>query len=85
IAYESRSAGKFDVFVYDLGEGKSVRVTRGSGSSESPVWSPDGRWIAFTQSMAGTSRLMVSDLLGRLVRPLGLMAQVQAPDWTRSR
>ena len=29
--------------------------------------------------------LMVSGLLGRFVRPLGLMAQVQSPDWSRSR
>jgi TolB protein len=85
IAYESRSAGQFDVFVYDLTREKSTRVTQGKGSSQSPVWSPDGRWLAFTRSMAGTSRLMVCDLLGRLVRPLGLMAQVQAPEWSRSR
>ncbi len=85
IAYESRSEGRFDVFVYDLQEGRSNRITRGNGSSESPVWSPDGRWIAFSNSLSGTSRLMVCDLFGRFIRPLGLMARVQALDWSRSR
>ena len=85
IAYVSRSAGQHDVFIYDLSNGKSTRITRGNGNYESPVWSPDGRWIAFTNSISGTSRLMVSDLLGRFVSQLGLLAQVQSPDWSRSR
>jgi TolB protein len=85
LAYESRSDGHFNVCLFDFNDGKTSRITQGTGPSESPVWSPDGRWIAFIQSVSGTSRLMVSDLLGHLVRPLGFLAHVQSPDWSRNR
>lgn len=37
-----------DVWVYDLKRGVNTRLTFGSaGGSSSPVWSPDGQWIAY--------------------------------------
>jgi dipeptidyl aminopeptidase/acylaminoacyl peptidase len=47
-----------DAFVTQLwrvstGGGEPVQLTRGQKSAESPRWSPDGGWIAFTSTRAG--------------------------------
>jgi serine/threonine protein kinase/Tol biopolymer transport system component len=36
-----------DIWLYDLKRGVSTRFTFGPSSSVSPVWSPDGKWIAY--------------------------------------
>lgn len=36
------------VWVLDLGSGQKSQVSHLSGDSEGQVWSPDGKWIAFT-------------------------------------
>jgi len=37
-----------DIWLYDLRRGVSTRFTFGPSNSVAPVWSPDGRWIAYT-------------------------------------
>jgi eukaryotic-like serine/threonine-protein kinase len=41
-------AGNLDLWVADLERGTLTRLTF-TGTVRSPVWSPDGRWIAFTE------------------------------------
>lgn len=55
-----------DVYVQQVGSGDPLRLTQDPGNDYNPVWSPDGRWIAFlrSQSVAGRSEL-------RLIPPLG--------------
>src|SRR5215212_7873276 len=36
-----------DIYVQQIGAGSPLRVTTDSSEDFSPVWSPDGRWIAF--------------------------------------
>jgi Tol biopolymer transport system component len=45
-----------DVWIYDSKRQVNTRFTFGPGSSSSPVWSPDGRWIAYV-GMRGKSSL----------------------------
>ena len=53
VAYERQetdwkeNAYPTQIFVADVGSGRSVQLTRGKKASSSPQWSPDGRWIAF--------------------------------------
>lgn len=44
-----------------------------------------GKVWACAMTIGFPFRLMVRGLLGRFFRPLGLVAQIQAPDWSRSR
>jgi Tol biopolymer transport system component/predicted Ser/Thr protein kinase len=55
-----------DIYVQQIGSGSPLQLTRDPGNDFNPVWSPDGRWIAFlrSQSEAGRSEL-------RLIPPLG--------------
>jgi len=36
-----------DIWVYDLQRHVSTRFTFGPGSAAAPIWSPDGKWIAY--------------------------------------
>ena len=46
-----------DIWVLDLARGVSTRLTFGPVSNQSPVWSPDGKWIAYASGRNGHSEL----------------------------
>jgi serine/threonine-protein kinase len=45
--------GNWDLWVYDLERGVATRITFGAGYDADPVWSPDGRWLAFASDGDG--------------------------------
>ena len=55
-----------DIYVQQIGSGSPLRLTHDPGNDFNPVWSPDGRWIAFLRSQSEAGRSEV-----RLVPPLG--------------
>ena len=55
-----------DIYIYDIFSGATVQVTNGGGYDTDPVWSPDGRhlaWISMARDgyEADQQRLMVCD------------------------
>jgi serine/threonine protein kinase/Tol biopolymer transport system component len=60
-----------DVYVQRIGAGSpALRLTTDARSDTNPVWSPDGRWIAFLRGdSAGPGSQSVREL--RLIAPLG--------------
>jgi eukaryotic-like serine/threonine-protein kinase len=50
--------GTMDIWVLDLARGVRTRLTFGPIQNNSPVWSPDGKWIAFVSDRNGHANLM---------------------------
>jgi eukaryotic-like serine/threonine-protein kinase len=42
-----------EIWIYEVPRGVSTRFTFGPGSSNAPVWSPDGKWIAYATLQNG--------------------------------
>ena len=59
-----------DIYVQQIGAGSPLRLTTDPRSDYNPVWSPDGRWIAFLRGDPATP-LARSDREVRLIPPLG--------------
>ena len=43
------ASGRGDIYLVDPDGSNVIRLTKGPGNSISPVWSPDGKEIAFTR------------------------------------
>src|SRR5262249_23676778 len=55
-----------DLYVQQIGSGRPLRLTTDPANDYNPVWSPDGKWIAFLRSKTETGRSEV-----KLIPPLG--------------
>src|SRR5262245_5115759 len=49
VAMDAAFGGDRDVMVADVARGVTSRLTRGGGLARSPIWSPDGRRVAFAR------------------------------------
>lgn len=56
--------GTTNLWMYDTARGIATRFTFSSAIDESPVWSPDGKQVAFTSNRAGTFDLYVKPASG---------------------
>jgi Tol biopolymer transport system component len=70
IALSIETDGNWDVWVLDLDRQVATRLTFEAGEDVSPVWSPDGAWIAFSSQRGGTANLYrkAADGSGEAVR-----------------
>jgi dipeptidyl aminopeptidase/acylaminoacyl peptidase len=71
---EKKKKDKFDAIVVEEGleyrhlwiveieSGKKTRLTEGAFSAGAPVYSPDGKWIAYTQSPEGVNETAYRDI-----------------------
>jgi serine/threonine protein kinase/Tol biopolymer transport system component len=77
--------GVNDVWVLDLARGIRTRLTFGPVSNTFPVWSPDGKWIAYTSDRNGHSLILRKPSDGSGAEELLLTdEQVALPtDWSR--
>jgi Tol biopolymer transport system component len=48
--------GDNDVWLWDISRGSLARLTLDPGEDETPVWSPDGRWLAWVTQRSGRPR-----------------------------
>ncbi|MDF1503735.1 hypothetical protein PYV61_12320, partial [Roseisolibacter sp. H3M3-2] len=76
--------GSSDVFVTDLEQGTTRRLTDDDGDSNDPQWSPDGRTVAFSVGAPGGKDIFATPLSGGPAKPLASRNGTQfASDWVR--
>ncbi|MFN8060355.1 MAG: hypothetical protein U0Q12_14455 [Vicinamibacterales bacterium] len=61
-ARDGDAAGGRDIWIHDVAAGTKRRVVASPGNDNLPVWSPDGRRLAFTSSRDGGYDLFVKSL-----------------------
>jgi eukaryotic-like serine/threonine-protein kinase len=64
IAVARGSAGSRDLAVIDVARGTTTRLTFDPADDDNPVWSPDGRSIAFSSTRTGQPRLYLKPVDG---------------------
>jgi serine/threonine protein kinase/Tol biopolymer transport system component len=77
--------GAIDVWVLDLARGVRTRLTFGPVSNTLPVWSPDGKWIAYNSDRNGRSQIYRKPSDGSGAEELLLTDEQTAvpTDWSR--
>ena len=59
-AAEIRTGGIYDIWALDLATGIGTRITSNGSNTMNPVWSPDGKRIAFSSQRNGHYDLFVN-------------------------
>jgi Tol biopolymer transport system component len=78
-SWNGKNQDNTDIWVQQIGSsGAPLRLTTDSANDYNPVWSPDGRWIAFLRGESAGSEL-------RLIPPLGGTERKLADIHVRSR
>ena len=57
LAYTANRGRGYEIFAVDVAGGLERRLAPGRGSSDSPDYSPDGRWIYFNSDRSGISEI----------------------------
>ncbi len=48
-----------DLYIYDIATKQLTRITESPFNKTSPAWSPDGKWIAYSEEIEGASRIVI--------------------------
>lgn len=64
------SREKFDIYSIEVLTGVERRLTWGTGDSENPSWSPDGRFVLFASNRRGKYELYVMQADGSEQKPI---------------
>jgi dipeptidyl aminopeptidase/acylaminoacyl peptidase len=82
-----RSALYCDVWISDLKTGAATNLTQGKGTSWGPVWSPDGKYLAFYSDRGGVQSLWVWERASGTLRQVSdaivrVRIETMVPRWT---
>jgi eukaryotic-like serine/threonine-protein kinase len=74
--------GTYDIWIVDVASGRRERVTFAATTERQPVWSPDGRSIAYAANPNGPFELFVKDVDGQ--SPAKVLLANRRPDFVPS-
>jgi TolB protein len=83
IAYAARTGPGNDIKVIDVATGAIRQLTFGEGTNESPVFSPNGRHLAFMSTRSGKSQIFTIARDGKDLRQLTRIGNNYQPNWSR--
>ena len=78
-------AAQSDIWIFALARGVRTRLTFGPGANTSPIWSKDGKWIAYASGRNGRSNIYrkLSDGSGAEELLVSADQQLLPADWSR--
>ncbi|HZS46339.1 MAG TPA: DPP IV N-terminal domain-containing protein [Blastocatellia bacterium] len=83
IAFISDRGGTPQIYVMDASGGNERRLLSGGGHMDSPSWSPDGRFIAFTWDGGGGGyNIYLADVATGQVLQLTSQGRNESPTWS---
>jgi TolB protein len=82
IAFISNRGGSPQVYIMDASGANQRRLISRGGHSDSPSWSPDGRYIAFTYGGAGSFQVFVADVASGQLLQLTSQGRNESPTWS---
>jgi TolB protein len=82
LVFSSERSGGSHIFVADLGTGAVQRVSRQGSFNTDPVFSPDGRSVAFVGRDPGFDIFVVELASGRTTRVTQNMGDNEDPSWS---
>jgi len=82
IAFEARTGARFDIKILDVNTRQVKQLTFGEGSNESPVFSPNGRHLAFMSDRTGKFQVWTMTRDGRDVRQITRTGTNTLPSWS---
>ncbi|HSE96631.1 MAG TPA: hypothetical protein VLD57_00080 [Blastocatellia bacterium] len=82
IAFISDRGGSPQVYVMDAsGSNQRPLIARG-GHADSPSWSPDGRYLAFTYGGAGSFQIFIADVASGQLLQVTSQGRNESPTWS---
>jgi TolB protein len=74
--------GTYDIYVIEIATGRIIQMTHDARRNEHPVWSPDGRHVAFESTRGGSRQIwsMLAD--GREPKQLTQDGLNWGPSWS---
>ena len=82
VAYQSNHEGAPNIYVLDIQNKTSRRLTNHEGRNMRPIWSPNGKWIAFISDRAGNLDIYRIDVDGSNLRRLTNRGNNRRPGWS---
>ncbi len=83
IAFSAKTGPGFDIKILHIASGETRQITFGEGTNESPVWSPNGRHLAFMSTRQGRSQVFTVDRDGRNLRQITRDGNNTTPHWSQ--
>jgi TolB protein len=82
IAFISDRGGSPQVYVMDSSGANQRRLIARGGHADSPSWSPDGLYVAFTYGGAGSYQVFVADVASGQLLQLTSSGRNESPTWS---
>jgi TolB protein len=82
IAFISDRGGSPSVYVMDASGANQRHLLGRGGHADSPSWSPDGRYLAFTYGGAGSYQVFIADVASGQLLQLTSAGRNESPTWS---